>query len=58
MISSSANRRNSFDKLVKIYLQDLFSLYSLYPCETEPWTRVKDVDDFVRVISMLENQFK
>lgn len=58
MIRSREKRRNSFDQLVKIYLPYLFIFYGLFPCETEPWTRVKDVDDLVRAISMLVNQLK
>lgn len=52
------NRRNSFDKLVNIYLLYVFLFYGLFPCDTVSWIRVKDVDDLVRASSVLENQFK
>lgn len=44
--------------MVKIYLEDLFTFCGLFPCESEPWTRIKDVDNLVRTICMLENQLK
>ena len=42
--------------MVKIYLQDLFTLYGQFPCETEPWAGVDNEDDLAKAIPLLEDQ--
>ena len=42
--------------MVKIYLQDLFTLYGQFPCETESWAGVDNDDDLAKAIPLLEDQ--